>query len=75
MRDRSKHPVFLMPHMDELDLSIPTQRVEDAVQCVSDNSVASLYAGALQHFPHEIGYIFGHHPSAGTALSPAVPSA
>ena len=69
MRDRSKHPVFLMPHMDELDLSIPTQRVEDAVQCVSDNSVASLYAGALQHFPH------GHHPSAGTALSPAVPSA
>jgi hypothetical protein len=55
--------VFFVPHVDKVDFSVPTKRVNHGIQCISDYPVTAFHSCLFQHFPHRIRYVSCHQTS------------
>ena len=55
IRHCGEDTIFFVTDVDKLNFSIAPQRVNHWIQRVSDDTVAAFYAGARQHFPHDVG--------------------
>jgi hypothetical protein len=54
LRNRGENAVLLIPHMNELNLSVPVERIDDGIQRAPHDSIAAFHARPLQHFPQHV---------------------
>ena len=50
--NRGEDAVLFIPHMNEVNISIPAERIDDGIESVPHNSIAAFHASLLKHFPH-----------------------
>jgi hypothetical protein len=52
--DRGKDSVFFMSDVDELDFAVAAQPIDDWIQSVSNNAIATLDTSFGKHFPQNV---------------------
>jgi len=50
--NRGEDAVLFIPHMNEVNISVPAERINDGIESVPHNSIAAFHASLLKHFPH-----------------------
>src|SRR5580700_4072734 len=52
--DGSENAVFFVANVYELNLAVAAQRVNDGIQSVSNNSIATFDSGIYKHLPQQV---------------------
>jgi hypothetical protein len=46
--------------MNEVNISVPAERIDDGIESVPHNSIATFHASLLKHFPQRVRNISSH---------------